>query len=71
MKISLDLIHPPCLYSPTLASTTKVRDAQCSYGCVENAGAEIVAMAQYDTTMRLYTNNNGGSKTPLAESANR
>lgn len=30
-----------------------VKDAQCSFGCVENAGAEIKDMANYDNGMRL------------------
>ena len=52
-------------------------DAQCSYGCVQNAGQEIKDMANYPN-MRLYQNldgargpeHSGGSKTPLAESSN-
>jgi len=52
-------------------------DAQCTYGCVQNAGQEIKDMANYPN-MRLYQNldgdrgpeHSGGSKTPLAESSN-
>ena len=52
-------------------------DAQCSYGCVQNAGQEIKDMDNYPN-MRLYQNldgargpeHSGGSKTPLAESSN-
>ena len=45
------------LGSPTCwnASNTNctVPDAQCAYGCVNNSGVEISAMADYDTKMRL------------------
>ena len=30
-----------------------LKDAQCSYGCVNQSGAEIKAMAGYDHGMRL------------------
>ena len=59
--------------SPTCwnASNTDcaVKDAQCGYGCAENAGEEITAMANFPN-MRLYQNSGGGSAVPVAESGN-
>lgn len=59
--------------SPTCwnASNTNcaVKDAQCGYGCSENAGEEIAAMANFPH-MRLYQNGDRGSPVPLPESAN-
>ena len=46
-----------------------VKDSQCSYGCSENAGEEIAAMANYPN-IRLYQVGGGGSSTPQAESSN-
>eukprot|EP00947_MAST-08B_sp_MAST-8B-sp1_P001432 g1432.t1 len=45
----------------------KVRDAQCSYGCVENAGEELKAMAGFPN-MRLMVNEGPQSSVPLDES---
>lgn len=58
---------PTCWNASNLNCTTK--DAQCGYGCVNNSGVEIAAMAEYPH-MRLYMNTYGGSKVPLAESSN-
>lgn len=33
-----------------------IKDAQCSYGCVNRSGVEIKAMANYDKGMRLIIN---------------
>ena len=33
-----------------------IKDAQCSYGCVNRSGVEIKAMANYDKGMRLLIN---------------
>lgn len=46
-----------------------VHDAQCSYGCVQNAAEEIAAMSQFNN-LRLYQNAGGGSPAPQTESAN-
>jgi sialate O-acetylesterase len=41
--------------------------AQCGYGCVENAGEEIAAMANYDSGMRLYSVGFSSEPTPQAD----
>jgi hypothetical protein len=55
---------------PTLVKYAGFDAERCLLaGCVENAADEIAAMANFPN-MRLYQNGDGGSKTPLAESAN-
>jgi len=40
---------------------------QCGFGCTQNAGAEIAAMVDYDSGIRLYTMGSGSSDIPLAD----
>ena len=47
----------------------KVADQQCSFGCVQNADAEVAAMANFPN-IRLYPKDGPQSSTPLAESPN-
>eukprot|EP00040_Diaphanoeca_grandis_P038616 m.256893 g.256893 ORF g.256893 m.256893 type:complete len:558 (-) comp34804_c0_seq1:142-1815(-) len=58
---------PTCWNASNINCT--VKDAQCGYGCSQNAGEEILAMSNFNN-MRLYQNSQGGSSVPLAESAN-
>lgn len=46
-----------------------VRDKQCGYGCVENAGEEIQRMADY-THMRLLEDGGRGSDVPVTDARN-
>jgi sialate O-acetylesterase len=74
-------VHPTCWNASNINCTApRVHgyvDAQCSYGCVQNAGQEIKDMANYPN-IRLYQNldgnrgpeHSGGSLVPLAESSN-
>jgi hypothetical protein len=50
---------PTCWNASNVNCTSK--GSQCSYGCVENAGEEIAAMAKYNSKLRLFTVG-GGSK---------
>ena len=56
---------PTCWNASNTNCLTK--DAQCSYGCVENAGEEIAAMSNYDGGMRLLKIPKTSSKIPLAD----
>jgi len=61
---------PTCWNASNINCTdhTKGHDtSQCSYGCTQNAGKEIAAMADYDDGIRLYTVGGGSSTTPKAD----
>ena len=63
---------PTCWNASNINCTDRDKShntAQCGYGCSQNAGEEIIAMANFPN-MRLYENEGGGSSTPLAESRN-
>lgn len=56
---------PTCWNESNINCT--VHDAQCTYGCVNQSGTEIKAMADYDGGMRLFTVGMSQSAIPLAD----
>jgi hypothetical protein len=48
-------------------NATRPCTSQCSYGCSQNAGAEIAAMANYDDGMRLFAVESNKSQVPQAD----
>ena len=62
---------PTCWNSSNINCTdrTKGHDtAQCAFGCTQDAGVEIAAMADYDSSIRLYTVLGASSPEPRADS---
>ena len=48
-------------------NSTRPCTSQCSFGCSQNAGAEIAAMSKYDDGMRLFVVENNNSQVPQAD----
>ena len=46
-------IGTPTCWNASNINCTDPHASQCNYGCVENAGAEIAVMVDYDDGMRL------------------
>ena len=68
--MQMPLGSPTCWNASNEDSKCKsCKNAQCGYGCVKNAGAEIADMANYPH-MRVLMDGGGGAKTPQLESRN-
>ena len=57
--------------SPTCWNASNINcsapDAQCSFGCTQDAGKTIADMGSYDDAMRLFNVGGGSSITPQPE----
>jgi sialate O-acetylesterase len=62
--------NPSCWNASNINCTDRtpgVDHSQCSFGCSQNAGAEIAAMKKYDEGMRLFNVNPSSQITPHSE----
>ena len=58
---------PTCWNASDINCTGVHNGAQCGFGCTQDAGQTITAMAEYDSGMRLFNVGNGHATTPQPE----